>query len=281
MAKKKLPRQLIRNSAEVLKDLFRENLASLGDSMVSQIMARAKRKKDLTALKHIPWKGENAYRQAVLLALSGIAIAAIQAARKEVPKAKKVKLAEHIASIKFGDDLSTNMDQLPPDLQAKLRKQAQLLVDTQLSDLEKNVSYQYADSFDTTDDLDTIQKDLSDVAIEYIDGQAIQAGGNLLAAKTVNESRNAFFFDSDVLEEIDAFIFTNGDPVTPICQDLNGTVFAKDDPNMFRYTPPLHWNCKSYIEPVLAGGLDGREIEPLRPSTAALDDEIQFSECSH
>lgn len=254
----------------------------MAEAMVKQIMARARRKKDLTAIKEIAWPGEMAYRKKILDALAIIALDAIKQARAELPKASKVKLAEEIESIKF--DSTTIFDELPAALRKQLNKQAELLVGTQLNDLEKAIFYQYADAFDTTDDLAILEDDLTGAAMEYIDGQGVSAGSNLLSAKVVNEARSAFFFDSEVLEQVDAFKFTNGDPVTPICNDLNGTIFAKDDPEMFRYTPPLHWNCKSYIEPVPAGELGNREIKKLRPSTSELEDQIQFCEipnCGH
>jgi len=282
MAKQK-PRAHIRESAAILKEVFQRELAPMADAMIGQIMARAKRKKDLTAIKEITWPGEAGYKRKVLEALAMVAADAIKQARSEVPKAKKVKLAEAIEAIKL-DGQTTIFEQLPKELRDKLNKQAQLLVGTQLSDLEKTIFYQYADSYDTTGDLDLLKDDLAGAGMEYLDGQAVNAGSNLLAAKVVNEARSAFFFDSEVLEEIDAFEFTNGDPVTEICQDLAGTVFAKDDPEMFRYTPPLHWNCKSYIEPILSGDLNGREVSKLRPSSPELEDQIQFCEfhqCSH
>jgi NAD+--asparagine ADP-ribosyltransferase len=82
-----------------------------------------------------------------------------------------------------------------------------------------------------------------------------------------------------VKEEIDAFEFVNGDPVSEVCQDLAGTVFDKDDPDLFRYTPPLHWNCKSYIRPILKGNLGNKTIEKLKPSSKKIEETIQFTEC--
>lgn len=273
---------MIGEAGKTLQQVFKIELAAIGDEMIAQIMRRARKKQSLAALKEIEWPGRLAYQAKILEAISTIAVAAIEGARKEIPKAKSVKLVEKIDSVKFAS--TTNFDKLPNDLQQKLLKQAQLLVGTQLNDLEQSVMYQYTDSYDTTEDPSVLENDLNGAAMEYIDGQAIPAGANILAAKTVNEARSAFFFDSDVLEEIDAFQFTNGDPVTPICQDLAGTIFAKDDPELFRYTPPLHWNCKSYIEPILSGDLGGRALSPLRPSTSELEDSIQFCEfhkCNH
>jgi hypothetical protein len=96
----------------------------------------------------------------------------------------------------------------------------------------------------------------------------------------VNDTRTAFFFDEDTLDEIESFTFVNADPVSPICQDLAGTTFAKDDPDADRYFPPLHHNCKSYIVPNLAGAKDNPEIDEtgLKPSDPKLERYITLSE---
>lgn len=283
----------MRKSAGVLKDLFKENLADLGDAIVAQVMRRARAKKDLTAIGSLAWSGENAYRASVRETLAEIALEAMQQARRAAPAhVQKLKLAEKLNSISLKEadtlDTPTAFDDLPSDIQDKIRKRAQLLVDTQLNDLEQTISFQYQNSFDTTDDSDTIENDLNTAAMEYIDGQAINAGAELMSAQTVNDSRSAFFFDADVLDSIAGFFFVNGDPVTEVCQDLSanfgpdsGNYIDKDDPNIFRYTPPLHWNCKSTIEPVYAGEEEGLNVLPFQPSSAAIAATIQFHEHEH
>lgn len=271
-------RKDISEFADTLLAVMSEDLSSIADGMVKQAMTawRAKAK----ALGEIRWPGEAAYRARVRDALTLGASEAIDRARKEVPGTSGIQLMD----VQF-EDLTVLFEKLPKDMRDFITKQCDLLVTTQLQDLEKNLKFQYMDSFDTIDDAGVIEDDLRKVCAEYIDGNSVRAGANLLSSKTINEARSAFFFDDQVLERIEAFEFVNGDPVTPICQDLAGTVFAKDDPNMFRYTPPLHWNCKSYIVPVLNGNVDARlkangqdRIEALKPSTKRLEDSIQFSE---
>lgn len=280
MARKISPRALIRDSASILKEVMLLELSTIGDAMVQKIIGRARGlspSERLRAIKEIPWVGELEYQRKITEALAEVALDALTRARDEVPEAKKVKLAEEFDSIKLAK-ATVLLEKLPRSVQKFIQKQAQLLVGTQLKDLETNLFYQYTDSYDTTDDFDVVEGDLKEAAAEYIEGQAVTSGAGLLSAKTVNEARNAFFFDNEVLEEIEAFEFVNGDPVTPICSDLDGTVFAKDDPDMFRYTPPLHWNCKSYIRPIVKGRLGSREIEKLKPSTKKIEETIQFSE---
>lgn len=274
----------IREATITLEEIFQEELAKIGDKMIAEIMRRAKQltpAQRLNAVKELKWPGESDYMRIVKEALAEIALDAIQGARKEVPKAKSVQLTETIDAIQFAidaKDLTVLLEKLPTEMRKKIRKQADLLVGTQLQDLEKTIQFQYSDSIDSSDDLDVIRNDVQIAALEYIQGSSIRGGAGKAAAQTINDSRNAFFFDKEVLDEIAAFEFVNGDPVTEICQDLAGTVFAKDDPNMFRYTPPLHWNCKSYIQPIVQGKLGNREIEALKPSTRRIEETIQFSE---
>lgn len=280
MASKSKARMLMKDGGAILREAFQEGLSDIGIEIISQVIARARRlnpsERYRAITEKVSWPGENAYRQRVVELLAALSFDAVGTARAEVPKAKKIKLSEELDSIKLAQTVL--LDKLPKALQDKIRKRAELLVGAQLSSLQQTIFFQYNNSFESTEDLSVIEDDLKEATIEFLGGPSISAGAEITSSYMVNESRSAFFMDSDVLEEVDAFEFVNGDPVTPICQDLNGTIFAKDDPNMFRYTPPLHWNCKSYIQPVLKGNLKGREIEKLKPSTKKLDDSIQFAE---
>lgn len=276
MAKPNVRRQ-IQQSALALKQLMQRHLEEIGQSMVDQIMARLSRlpeSKRLDAVKDLEWKGQQAYKEAMLAALAVIAADALKDARKSVPKAKNVKLTEELE----GRLLLGQFEDLPPGIRTKVFRQYQLLAQTQLQDLERGIAWQFNHSVDSTDSLALIRADLEDAAYDYTAGPRIASGAASMASQIVNETRNDFFSDPEVAEEIEAFRFVNGDPVSPICQDLAGTVFAKDDPDRFRYTPPLHFNCKSYIEPILSGELRGREIVKLKPSKPELEDSIQFAE---
>lgn len=272
---KQTPRQAIKDAAKLFEEIMVEELSLISDEMVEQVMIQWRAKKK--SMADIKWPGELRYLARIREALTLQFHASIEDARKEVPLAKGIRLSDQ--EFQFAS-VSVLFDKLPKVARDFITMQSDLLVGTQLGDLQKNLKFQYFDAYDTTEYEDQIKDDLRQVCVEYVDGNSVRSGANLLASKTVNEARGAFFFDEDVLEEIDAFEFVNGDPVTPICQDLNGTVFRKDDPNMFRYTPPLHWNCKSYIVPILKGNLGKRKPSDLKPSTKALEDSIQFGEAA-
>jgi len=270
-------RRQIQQATLAIKAIMQENLEEIGQALVDQIMARLSRlqeSKRLEAIIDLELKGQAKYKEAMLGAIAVIASDALRDVRLEVPKAKRVQLSEEIeGSLQLGE-----FERLPASIRNKVFRLYQLLSETQLDDLEKAVVWQFNHSVDSTDSLDTIRADLEDAAYEFTSGNRIAAGASSISAQVINETRNEFFSDPDVQEQIDAFEFVNGDPVSEICQDLAGTIFDKDDPNRFRYTPPLHFNCKSYIAPILSGNLKDREIEKLQPSSKRIEDTIQFSE---
>lgn len=267
----------IKDASKALQAIMQEGLVSISSAMIDQVMKNwrnATPSQRFTAIKGITPSGANEYKKKLLNAYAVIAADAIKKARKAVPKAKSVRLSEiDENALQLGE-----FDSLPSDVQKRLKAMLDLLVDTQVSDLEKQVFFQYTSSVDTTDTEAVLFNDLEVQAGEYIEGASIRAGSEVNAATIINEARLAFFQDDDVTKEIEAYEFVNGDPVSPICQDLAGTVFSKDDPNLNRYWPPLHFNCKSYIAPILNGNLGNREITPLKASTKKIDDSVQFSE---
>jgi hypothetical protein len=272
VAKKINVKKTINEAKKDLKTIMQNHLSVIGESIIDQIGSKMKGltpSNRLNALNNITPKGVNEYKSIMLDALTVIAIESIEDAKKSIPKAKKVKLA------------APNIDKLPAKLRDKIITRNQLLVGKQVGDLQAVIEFAYATNEDTTDSDDQVLDDMRDSALGFIDGTAIEAGSGVTASTIINEAREAFFFDDEVLEEVDAFMFVNGDPVSPICQDLAGTIFDKNDPNLFRYTPPLHWNCKSYIEPVLKGDLGNREVEKLKPSKSSLDKYVQFSDNNH
>jgi len=275
MAKAKVKKEIV-EAAALLKELMIENLTFVAESMIDQIMRNYKKltpSKRYDSIKDLNAKGMKEYKDEMLAAMAVISAMAIENARKEIPAASKVKLSEwNESALSLGE-----FEKLPPKVRNRLKSQVDLLLNTQKSDLDKVIMFQFSSSLESTDSEDIIRHDIFESAEDFILGPSIDAGAGVVAARGINEARQAFFFDDEVLEEVDAFQFVNDAPETPICDDLNGKIFAADDPEFQRYTPPLHYNCKSYIIPILKGKLGDRKIERLKPSKADLDKYVQFS----
>lgn len=276
MATKTSVKQTIREARKALRLIMQEGLADIAQAMVQQIMANYRKLPEsrmLEAINGVQASGVNAYREKLLNALAVIAAEAIEQARREVPKKRNVRLSFDDESLKLGE-----FENLPPAIRNRISVQLKLLIGTQISDLEKAIYFQYASSAQSTDSEELILKDLTESGAQYIEGMSVAGAASASSSQIVNEARLAFFTDDDVSDEIEAYEFVNEDPNSPICQDLAGTVFAKDDPNLNRYWPPLHFNCDSWIRPILKGNLGKKEISSFQPSKLSLEKHIQFSE---
>lgn len=261
-------RKQIKEGAKALHQLMYDGLKPIAQDLISQVMAKARRSNPSEmhkVIKKVKPKGVNEYKSNILDAVSLLAHDAINQVRKEIPKAKNVKLAD--------------FESLPAELQRKLKLNADLLTDAQIQSIVDAVNFGYFHNYDSTDSMDQLEADLQDAVNEFLDGTSLDAGSVLTASTTVSTSRDTFFDDPAVQEQLDALQFLNGDPVTEICTELDGTIFAANDPDRFRFTPPLHWNCKSYIVPILAGDLGDGEIEKLGQGISkSTIDSIQFDD---
>jgi hypothetical protein len=269
------PQKFIRAAREEAAALMRESLSGIAEDYAKRLMKewdRLSPASRASAIQAAQIQGRSTYRQAIVDALAMVAERALSQARAEIPSKRTVKLAESRRS-------SDALRKLPKHIQRRIHAQADLLSETQLEDLRKKIAFQYGNSLSSTDSRAILEADLVQAGLAFVDGgTVVTAAGNVISL-VVNETRNAFFFDPEVSDEIAAFQFINGDPQSPICRDLAGKVFDAKDPEARRYMPPLHHNCESYIVPILKGSpRAGFERERLRPSSPELEKHITLAE---
>lgn len=188
--------------------------------------------------------------------LAQVANRSLAGARKDTPWAKNIKLSERIqlAAPKGG-----YFDALPPKVKRLVQAQAAAIAQTQAADIEKVVVFQYGSSQATTESLDQIIADIDEVAIPRTSGASVAAGNAV--SQVSNQARMEWFFEPEVFDTIESFTFFNEDPVSEICSELDGTTWAANDPDLDRYSPPLHHNCKSRLQPNEKGAEGNPEIQ--------------------
>ncbi len=276
LAEKPRAIKLIETGTDEVAAVMLANLKPAGEALVADIMRAVKKAAPAdkpAARRGIVATGSMAYKAALNEALTTLSTRAIAQARSEVPKKRNVRLHdEPQVSLKLGE-----FEKLPTRVQKKIQAQTDLVVDSQFSDLEKAVGFAFDHAEGSTDSLAILEQDLTDSATRVVESAGLQVGASNAAALIVNESRNAFFFEPDVVEGIASFTFVNPDPVSPICQDLAGQVFETNDPSAWRYFPPLHHRCKSIWVPNLVGN-DEPDVTGLKPSKASLDKYMTLSE---
>jgi SPP1 gp7 family putative phage head morphogenesis protein len=283
----------LRATKSKIKQQLDSSAIAVAQSMTEDLRARAVELLDslIKAMRQAPraqWrsiirsqgavKNQSEYTRKLKKALAETSGRAIAQARNEVPGGRKVKFAEAVKSrLTFGE-VEDALSGLPKNIRDLILTDAELVADTQLVKISNSVLLKASAGVDETADLavlhkrtlDEIEERLSGAGETGLSGDILTAATNL-TSKVYNTSRLEFFQAPEVLAKIEAFQFTNTDPVSPICQDLNGRIFAKNDPESDQYLPPLHHNCKSFIVPIF--DLQGKEISELglSPSKAGLD----------
>ncbi len=277
----KTPKALMTQKTKELQTLMQTMLSDIGSEVIQSLMAKKKKANPsqyLSLTNQVNVKGSRDYEKELKTFLTSLCAQAFQQVSKEIPGGSKIKLTETYPSYQLIE--IDSFDELPPGIQKQITAQIGLLTAYQIQDLLKGLFFQFNNSVTSTDSDTLLESDLQEKLDQYLEGASIAAGAGNTVSKLVNESRSEFFFTEDALEQIESFTFVNGDPVSPICQDLAGTVFSKDDPNMDRYSPPLHHNCKSYLVPNLMGSRKEIDPEGLQPSKAGLEKYITLSDLS-
>lgn len=281
------PKVQIAEGAKDLKAAIKAGIAPIHQSYVAQIMAawnKAPASSKPNAAKGLVPQGIGNFKASLTQVLTNIAAQALDQARREVPKAKNVQLSrgsrghwitfgEHRILLASGDDYE--VDDLPPAIRIKVRNKAQLLGDTLVADLEKAVAFQFDASEGSTDSPSQLEADLQDAGSKFVtDSAAVTTAATNAASQAVNNTRNAFFFNDDVIEQIQSFTFSGISACCDLCDDLLGTTFDPKDPGAARYFPPLHHNCAHYLVPNLVGGKKNPPLTPggLKPSDPELND---------
>lgn len=235
-----------------VRDVLKKNLKFASETLVTKIIAAYKvlpESQKLDAINGLHAAESRDFHSEMKEALTQIALESTRTAAKEVPTSKTFSEG----SFALAAPKVAKFEDLPKKIQKRILSQSRLLVQTTLADLEKVIFLQFGDSIISTDSLALVTQDLEEAGITFTNGASVSAAGGNAASRLVNEARTAYFFDEQVLEEIESFTFINGDPVSEICQELAGQTCSKADVEAQRLYPPLHHNCKSYLIPNLTG----------------------------
>lgn len=280
--KAKTPRILITSQAVKISDDIRKALEFSSAKYINDVMARYRqlpesRKQNATG--KVKMGGVNNLKKDLKRALTETIVLSIDMARSEIPAKKDIELNNHDRDMlrmttKYGDisEIKLNdFSKLPTHIQVLIAKQADLISEASLADLKARIDFSFSSIETKSSDENVIQQSMEEDAEEFSSSNRINTKGTNSSALMVNEGRDTFFFEPDVLDEIHSFTFVNIAPVAAICKELAGTTFNTNDAESLRYSPPLHHNCKSYLRANLkiSKGLGALEVSTLSPSATA------------
>jgi hypothetical protein len=281
--KPKTARSLIQQQAPKISDDIREALNFSSAKYINDVMNRYKQlpeSKKQNATNKLKMGGVNNLRKDLKRDLTDTVVKSIDMARTEVPTKKEIELNNHERDMirmveKFGDSINeiklNEYSKLPTHIQVLIAKQADLISEASLTELKERIDFSFSSIQTKSADENVIRQSMEEEAAKFSESNQVNVKGTNSASLMVNEGRDTFFFEPDVLEEIHSFTFTNIAPKSAICRELAGTTFNTNDAESMRYTPPLHHNCKSYLRANLKSskGTDKLDVSTLSPSADA------------
>lgn len=271
----KTARGLITESSIKTRELMQEKLTFTGDKLVADVMRSYKQLPEgqkIKATDNVKPGGQAKFKRELKGVLTGVAVKAIDQAAKEapVPGVKLKDLNDHdvfkLLTDKELKQLQNEFSKLPTHVRALLIRQIDQTVVKQTKDLTDAVIFQFQSSLTSTADPNLIEQDMKKAAKTYTEGGTVQRGAANISAFTVNNSRNAYFFDDEVSQSIASMTFVNPDPKAEICRTLQNQTFLQSDAEFMRYNPPLHHNCKSYLRANLKTSTNQPEVNETLPS---------------
>lgn len=249
------------------------------DAVMRKMRTLPKNRKQ-NATNDVTLTGQNQLRRSLRDMLALTASTALTQVRQEVPSKRRVKLSIDEKTLRLLSDKINrdNLDMedfqdedLPVDVKVVLAKQAQLIAEDVTGDLEKRLDFTFSNIQTKTDSEEVMRTSMRAASSRLAGSNVVATRGNNVSALIINVSRDRFLRSPEVAPAIHSYTFFNEDPKTDICMELAGTTFATEDEGSWRFSPPLHHNCKSYVVPNLQTqrGVDRLEVTRLAPSAEA------------
>jgi len=161
----------------------------------------------------------------------------------------------------------------------KIKARSEIYVDVQAGDISKQLNLTFQSSLDSVA-LEALGSQMIQDAMPLLDGPMLSAGPDIQASQTVNDGLQdaADKYSEETGNEILSYTYVAVDDnvTTDCCRELNGHTFAADDGDLKKYTPPLHFNCRSYMAVNTSAMKDIPEIDgPVKLSKKA-QEQITF-----
>lgn len=226
-----------KNTKEVL-DFMKANLLMIKDKLMADIEATLNRGEiEIQGLKKVEVSSAK-YLKALERKLAGIAIESWSDAKKSAKV--NIKFAEGAEPKEIKDKV----------LRQYVLNQSQSTVDQQTANLLNRAIITASNGplkgFSIAQTVSNVGRAID----EYIDSNGVQVSGSLIVVGTSNFGASQFYKEIEDQLWGYRFVAIDDDLTSDICQWHNGKTYSINSPELAMATPPLHPNCRSYMEPV-------------------------------
>lgn len=255
---------LVAKNEKEMSDFMQANLLLVKDKMLADIEAVLNRGAvQIQGLKTIQ-ASSSKYETGLQKKLAGIAIESYSRARGQA-KANNVKLSE-----------DGNVNDIPdPVLKQFVLNQTQSVIDQQTSTMINRAILTASNGSLKGYATAQIISNVSKVIDAYLAKGGVSVAGSLVVVGTMNFGEMQFY--KEIEDQIWGYVFSNEDPVSQICQFYNNKTFSVNSPELAAATPPLHPNCKSYLDPIYKSNVDKKpSIDDITAPPSLQDQKVYY-----
>lgn len=222
-----------------MQDFMRANLLLIKDKLIADIEMVLKRGQvSIQGLKAIEVSSSR-YQEGLERKLGGIAQEGWDDAKANAKS----------AAIKFADEL--NPRKLPSKILSQfILNQAQSITDEQVARLKNKAILAASNGPIRGYSINQTISNVEKVVKQYIESPSISVAGSLVVVEGVNFGANQF--NKEIEDKLWGYVFVaiDDDRTTEICSFYDGKTYSVDSAELTIVTPPLHPNCRSYMEPI-------------------------------
>lgn len=253
--KKSERRQMVENAEKEVADLMQANLLLMKDKLLADVESTLSRGTiDIQGLKNIE-VSTGKYYKSLNMKLAGIAEDFWNRAKRSA-KVNKIKLA----------DINPN-DITNKVLKQFVLNQATSIVDKQSAGMINRAiltaSNNALKGLSVAQTISLTNKSIDD----FIESSGVLVDGTLITVGTANFGEKQFY--KEIEDEIWGYRFVGIDDSvqSEICNWYNGKTFSVNSPELATATPPLHPNCRSYMEPIYKSEAEPEINDVVAPPT--------------
>jgi hypothetical protein len=259
--------KLIKQESKKIDELLYNDMLQRTDKYLNkaqEVLKKTKKNGRRNALAKIDIPDKKFLKDDLLSAMARVTAMATEDVKKELGLNPNLKL----------DELEDLLNSLTPESRAKLKTEIEAVTQTQDDEFKKRMFFIASQKIDTTDSVDLLVADMRKARDSYINSGAFKVVATNLVSGSVNTARNSVFQTPEVFEEIESFEIVNPSPVAPICKELAGRVFTKDE-YLTQDLPPYHHNCETTVKAQLKGQKNIKPVNPLGLTPTGTPDQVE------
>jgi hypothetical protein len=259
--------KLIKQESKKIDELIYKDMLQRTNKYLNKaqdVLKKTKKNGRRNALAKIDIPDKKLLKDDLLAGMARVTAIATEDVKKELGLNPNLKL----------DELEDLLNSLTPESRAKLKTEIEAVTQTQDDEFKKRMFFIASQKIDTTDSVDALVADMRKARDNYINSGAFKVVATNLVSGSVNTARNSVFQTPEVFEEIESFEIVNPSPVAPICKELAGRVFTKDE-YLTQDLPPYHHNCETTVKAQLKGQKNIKPINPLGLTPTGTPDQVE------